>query len=91
MRSYVDRRNMIENLMNLVQQMKLEPEEAVKMETELLKAYALVQIEKHLADYRLKLDDGQLKELRTAWLTAIGELPVREYKPETDPLALLFG
>ena len=50
MRSYVDRRNMIENLMNLVQQMKLEPEDAVKMETELLKAYSLVQIEKHLSE-----------------------------------------
>ena len=50
MRSYVDRRNMIENLMNLVQQMKLDPEEAVKLETELLKAYSLVQIEKHLAE-----------------------------------------
>jgi hypothetical protein len=50
MRSYVDRRNMIENLMNLVQQMKLDPEDAVKLETELLKAYSLVQIEKHLAE-----------------------------------------
>ena len=50
MRSYVDRRDMIENLMNLVQQMKLDPEEAVKLETELLKAYSLVQIEKHLAE-----------------------------------------
>ena len=50
MRSYVDRRNMIENLMNLVQQMKLGPEEAVKLETELLKAYSLVQIEQHLAE-----------------------------------------
>lgn len=52
MRSYVDRIQMIENLMNLLQQMKLEPKESVRMETELLLAYSITQIERHLAEMK---------------------------------------
>ncbi|MGH7162132.1 MAG: hypothetical protein ACREID_01505 [Planctomycetota bacterium] len=54
MRSYVDRRNMIENLITLLQSMEKEMEPAVslRIETELLIAYSLVQIEQHLSDIK---------------------------------------
>jgi hypothetical protein len=52
MRSYVDRIQMIENLMNLLQQMKLDPKESVRMETELLVAYSITQIERHLSELK---------------------------------------
>jgi hypothetical protein len=50
MLSHAERRENIENLMNLLQKMELETESSIKMETNLLIAYSLVQIEKHLAD-----------------------------------------
>ena len=52
MRTHADRREMIESLMNLIQKLDLETEAAIKMETDLLMAYSLVQIEKHLADLK---------------------------------------
>ncbi len=52
MRSHVDRINMIENLMNLLQQMELDPEGSLRRETELLTAYALTQIERHLSEFK---------------------------------------
>jgi len=52
MRSHVDRTRMIENLMNLLQQMQLDPKESVRIETELLVAYALTQIERHLGEFK---------------------------------------
>jgi hypothetical protein len=54
MRSYVDRRNTIENLLTLLQNMEteMEPATALRIETELLIAYSLVQIEQHLAEMR---------------------------------------
>ena len=50
MLSYAERRETIENLMNLLQKMELETETSIKIETNLLVAYSLVEIEKHLAD-----------------------------------------
>ena len=52
MLSYAARRETIEDLMNLLQKMELETEASIKIETNLLMAYSLVQIEKHLADTR---------------------------------------
>ena len=52
MLSYVARRETIEDLMNLLQKMELETEASIKIETNLLMAYSLIQIEKHLADTR---------------------------------------
>ena len=52
MRSHVDRINLIENLMSLLQQMDLDPEASLRRETELLTAYALTQIERHLAEIK---------------------------------------
>ncbi|MGQ0612205.1 MAG: hypothetical protein ACT4PV_00430 [Planctomycetaceae bacterium] len=52
MRSHIDRINMIENLMSLLQQMELDPESSLRRETELLSAYALTQIERHLSELK---------------------------------------
>ncbi len=52
MLSYAERRETIEDLMNLLQKMELETETSIKIETNLLMAYSLVQIEKHLAETR---------------------------------------
>ena len=52
MLSYAERRETIEDLMNLLQKMELETETSIKIETNLLMAYALVQIEKHLAEHQ---------------------------------------
>ncbi len=50
MLSYAERRETIEDLMNLLQKMELETETSIKIETNLLMAYSLVQIEKHLEE-----------------------------------------
>ncbi len=52
MLSNAERRETIEDLMNLLQKMELETETSIKIETNLLMAYSLVQIEKHLAETR---------------------------------------
>jgi hypothetical protein len=54
MRSYVDRRNVIENLWTLLQNVEREMEltESVKLQTGLLVAYSLVQIEQHLVEMK---------------------------------------
>jgi len=54
MRSYVDRRNVIENLWTLLQNVEKEMEiaESMKLQTGLLLAYSLVQIEQHLAEMK---------------------------------------
>ena len=52
MLSNAERRETIEDLMNLLQKMELETEASIKIETNLLMAYSLVQIEKYLAETR---------------------------------------
>jgi hypothetical protein len=52
MRTPADRLQQIENLLDVVNRLDLEPHTSVQIEAELLVAYSLVQIEKHLAETR---------------------------------------
>jgi len=58
MLSYAERRETIEDLMNLLQKMELETEASIKIETNLLMAYSLVEIENHLAQSGGKAIEG---------------------------------
>jgi len=49
MRNYEERRKQIGDLLRLIEQLELEPKESVQMETNLLIAYSLLEIERHLA------------------------------------------
>jgi len=49
MRNYEERRKQIGDLLRLIDKLELEPKESVQMETNLLIAYSLLEIERHLA------------------------------------------
>jgi hypothetical protein len=57
MRTCADRLHQIEGLLDLVGHLELEPHASVRLETDLLIAYSLAQIEKHLSDMREKQRD----------------------------------
>lgn len=52
MRTPADRLQQIENLLEVIGHLELEPHDSVKLEADLLVAYSLVQIEKHLAEMK---------------------------------------
>lgn len=52
MRTPADRLQQIENLLEVIGHLELEPEASVRLEAELLVAYSLVQIERHLSDLK---------------------------------------
>jgi hypothetical protein len=52
MRTCADRLQQIENLLGLLGRFDLEPQTSVQLEADLLIAYSLVQIEKHLAEMK---------------------------------------
>jgi hypothetical protein len=56
MRTPADRLQQIENLLEVIGHLELEPQASVQLETDLLVAYSLVQIEKHLAEIRQRQD-----------------------------------
>jgi hypothetical protein len=57
MRTPADRLQQIENLLEVLAHLELEPQASVKLEADLLVAYSLVQIEKHLADLKERRGD----------------------------------
>jgi hypothetical protein len=57
MRTPADRLQQIENLLEVLGHLELEPQASVQMETDLLVAYSLTQIEKHLADLKERRGD----------------------------------
>ncbi len=52
MRTPADRLQQIENLLEVIGHLELEPQASVQLEADLLVAYSLVQIEKHLAEMK---------------------------------------
>lgn len=52
MRTPADRLQQIENLLDVLGHLEIEPQTSVQLEAELLVAYSLVQIEKHLAEMK---------------------------------------
>jgi hypothetical protein len=57
MRTPADRLQQIENLLEVIGHLELEPQASVQLEADLLVAYSLVQIEKHLADLKERPGD----------------------------------
>lgn len=57
MRTPADRLQQIESLLEVIGHLELEPQASVQLETDLLVAYALVQIEKHLAGMKERSGD----------------------------------
>ncbi|MEE8107063.1 MAG: hypothetical protein V3T86_16130 [Planctomycetota bacterium] len=49
MSSPTTRRDMIENLLRLIREIDMETETGIQLEAQLLTAYSLVEIERHLA------------------------------------------
>lgn len=56
MRTPADRLQQIENLLDVIGRLGLEPQASVQLEADLLMAYSLVQIEKHLAEIKERRD-----------------------------------
>ncbi|HEX5138594.1 MAG TPA: hypothetical protein VFY93_16600 [Planctomycetota bacterium] len=52
MRTPADRLQQIENLLEVIGHLELEPQASVQLEADLLMAYSLVQIERHLAEMK---------------------------------------
>ena len=57
MRTPADRLQQIENLLEVIGHLELEPQTSVQLEADLLVAYSLVQIEKHLAELKERRGD----------------------------------
>jgi len=52
MRTPADRLQQIENLLEVIGHLELEPQASVQLEADLLVAYSLVQIERHLSELK---------------------------------------
>jgi hypothetical protein len=57
MSSPATRKEMIENLLQLVREIDVETEAGIQLEAQLLTAYSLVEIERHLANQAAKTGD----------------------------------
>lgn len=58
MRTPADRLQQIENLLEVIGHLELEPHASVRLEADLLVAYSLVQIERHLAEIKARNVEG---------------------------------